>query len=61
TMNIAQSDYELVTPESFTCIADFETLNANQNRVALSLQKIPDNIELIEWGEKSAEFIIIKR
>ena len=60
TMNISQEDYDLVNAADFKCVADFKKLDAEQNRVSLSLEKIPNQIELIDWGQKSAEFIIIK-
>lgn len=61
TMNISQDDYDLISAKDFTCVADFKQLDAEQNRVSLSLEKIPNHIELIDWGQKSAEFIIIKK
>ena len=61
TMNISQEDYDLVSAKDFKCVANFEELDAQQNRVSLSLEEIPEHIELIDWGQKSAEFIIIKK
>jgi hypothetical protein len=61
TMNISQEDYDLISVKDFKCVADFKELDAVQNRISLSLEKIPEHIELIDWGQKSAEFIIIKK
>ena len=61
TMNISQEDYDLISVKDFKCVANFKELDAEQSRVSLSLEKIPDHIELIDWGQKSAEFIIIKK
>lgn len=61
TMNISQEDYDLVGPEDFTCIADFKNIDSEYNRVSLALNTFPEHIELIDWGQKSAEFIIINK
>jgi hypothetical protein len=60
TMNISQEDYDLIGAKDFKCTADFNRLGEDETRVSLSLEKIPIQIELIDWGQKSAEFIIIK-
>ncbi len=60
TINVAQNDYEKITANSFVCVADFNLLIADKSRVPLRLEKIPEGIDLIDWGQKSVEYLIIE-
>jgi len=60
TINIAQDDYDNINASSFVCVADFNLLIADKSRVPLSLEQWPEGIDLIDWGQKSVEFLIIE-
>ena len=60
TINLSQEDYDKIDANSFVCVADFNRLIADKSRVPLSLEQWPDQIDLIDWGQKSVEFLIIE-
>jgi len=60
TINVAQDDYDKIDASSFICVADFNLLIEDDSRVPLRLEKIPEGIDLIDWRQKSVEFLIIE-
>lgn len=57
--NVAVVDFEKINASQFICQADFSELQGKK-RIALELNKIPENVEVISWGDKSVEYLMIE-
>ena len=59
-VNLAQEDYDLITEKDFVCYADFRNFNPEDNRIALNLETTEEKIEVVDWNDKSVEYLIIQ-
>ena len=58
--NVALLDYDNIDASDFICLADMSQAEGTKSRIQLELSQVPEFVKVIDWGDKSVEYLMIE-